>query len=249
MSASRLSFAATALLLAVSGATSALAEGPLDFLLRPLVETNPSASFPTREMNPRVPMSLTVRPRYSGLGGGTVFCVRMCDGRYFPIQRGMNVNPAKLCNSMCPASQTKLFAGSDISRAVAADGARYTAIEMAYRYRDENVENCTCNGRTSYGLVGMDASNDPTLRAGDLVATTTGLVRSVPASKLPPKNSNTDEVTSALPLGLRGRASESETSTEVVAAAPTAPEIAKPVTRASSPKRFHDMFAQRQRAR
>ena len=38
------------------------------------------------------------------------------------------------------------------------------------------VENCSCNGKTPFGLARVDVNADPTLRPGDVVATKTGLV-------------------------------------------------------------------------
>lgn len=105
-----------------------------------------------------------------------VFCVRVCDGRYFPIQRIRGVDPAKVCNSFCPAAQTRLFSGSGIDHAVANDGSRYASLPNAFAYRERTVENCTCNGRDAYGLVPMTTAADPTLRPGDIVATSDGFV-------------------------------------------------------------------------
>lgn len=113
--------------------------------------------------------------RSAGSGVSGVFCVRLCDGRYFPIQRG--ANPAQACNSFCPASQTKIFnGGSGIDSAVASDGTRYASLRNAFAYRERIVENCTCNGRDAYGLVTQNVAEDPTLRNGDIVATNDGFV-------------------------------------------------------------------------
>ena len=45
------------------------------------------------------------RPRYAG---GQAYCVRTCDGRYFPISASDNQSRAASCNSFCPASETKV---------------------------------------------------------------------------------------------------------------------------------------------
>jgi hypothetical protein len=113
--------------------------------------------------------------RSSG-GGGTAYCVRLCDGRYFPLQRNGDMSPAELCNSFCPTSQTKVFFGGDIDGARAHDGARYSTLPNAFVYRERLVSDCTCNGRTSYGLAALDPTRDPTLRAGDIIATKDGLL-------------------------------------------------------------------------
>ena len=46
--------------------------------------------------------------------GGIAYCVRLCDGRYFPIQRHSGVSSAQTCSSFCPASATKIYNGNGI---------------------------------------------------------------------------------------------------------------------------------------
>lgn len=104
------------------------------------------------------------------------FCVRTCDGHYFPVRAQANMSAAETCRAMCPASDTQLFAGSNIDYAVARDGSRYTNLDTAYAFRERVVDKCTCNGRTPFGLAQLDAINDPTLRPGDIVVTNNGLV-------------------------------------------------------------------------
>ncbi len=110
----------------------------------------------------------------TGYGGGQAFCVRLCDGRYFPLQPHPTASPSQLCSAFCPASQTRVFRGGEIQNAVGPDGARYAELKNAYLYRKTLVAGCTCNGKDSGGLVTLDASNDPTLRPGDTVATPEG---------------------------------------------------------------------------
>lgn len=104
------------------------------------------------------------------------FCVRTCDGRYFPVQARAGMSAAESCNSFCPAAQTKLYSGGSIENSVAGDGTRYEDLDTAFVYRERMVEGCSCNGKTPFGLARMDVNNDPTLRPGDVVATKTGLV-------------------------------------------------------------------------
>ena len=210
----------TAIVLGSLGAGPVRAEGFLEFLFGKFNDGAKSENFKSGVREPSFssfesrPTKWTVRSRAAGLSShGTVFCVRMCDGRYFPIQRSATAQPSKICNSLCPAAKTKVFAGSEISRAVAADGSNYSGIDHAFLYREQTVEDCTCNGVTSYGLVTMDAREDPTLRAGDLVATPAGLVR----SSAMPKNASqalavADDavITSSLPLGMRGKVAAKE---------------------------------------
>jgi hypothetical protein len=117
------------------------------------------------------------RPMTSAGGGsGPAFCVRTCDGRYFPLLvRGGSI-PAQMCQAFCPASPTRVFFGSSIDGAASGSGERYADSENAYAYRKEMKADCTCNGRSPAGLAPVDLTLDNSLRPGDVVATTNGLV-------------------------------------------------------------------------
>jgi len=108
-------------------------------------------------------------------GPAVSYCVRLCDGRFFPIQRSA-ATPVEICNSFCPASRTKIFSGSSIDHAVAHDGTRYADLANAFVYRNHLVPGCSCNGKDAFGLAPMKAADDPTLRQGDVVATQDGFV-------------------------------------------------------------------------
>jgi hypothetical protein len=104
------------------------------------------------------------------------YCVRLCDGRFFPIQKSSGADPIETCSNFCPAARTKVYAGSGIEQAVARDGSSYAKLDTAFVYRDKIVPNCTCNGRDAFGLVTTTAANDPTLRSGDIVASENGFM-------------------------------------------------------------------------
>jgi hypothetical protein len=104
------------------------------------------------------------------------FCVRTCDGRYFPVQAHAGMSAADACRSFCPASETRVYSGSDIDYATTSDGSRYADLPNAYRYRKQLVTGCTCDGRSAFGLAKVDVASDPTLRSGDVVATKSGLM-------------------------------------------------------------------------
>ena len=115
--------------------------------------------------------------RYSGSGGGgQAYCVRTCDGRYFPVPASDNASRATSCNKLCPASETKLFYGSSIDNAAADNGKSYSELPNAFRYRNELVADCTCNGKDQVGLAQVKIEDDPTLRKGDIVAGENGLL-------------------------------------------------------------------------
>ena len=138
----------------------------------------PYASEYPGEARQRAPRSYT--PRVSsgggGGGGGQAFCVRTCDGRYFPISASDSQSKAASCNSFCPASETKVYYGSTIDNASTDSGKQYTALPNAFKFRNELVVGCTCNGKDQIGLAPVKIENDPTLKRGDIVAGEQGLM-------------------------------------------------------------------------
>jgi len=115
-------------------------------------------------------------PAAAPSGRFTTYCVRTCDGRYFPLTARSGGTPAQMCQSFCPASQTKVFSGNSIDYAVGNMGERYVDTPNAFAYRKALKADCTCNGRDPAGLAPVDLSLDTTLRPGDIVATSNGLV-------------------------------------------------------------------------
>ncbi len=102
-------------------------------------------------------------------GTGGAFCVRSCDGRYFPVPASAGVSRAELCNQFCPASPTAVVYGSNIDNARTTEGRTYSALPNAFRFRTEMVAGCTCNGTDGLGLARVDINKDRTLRQGDIV--------------------------------------------------------------------------------
>lgn len=120
----------------------------------------------------------TPAPAPVAISGGrfTTYCVRSCDGRYFPLSSRGGSTPAQMCQAFCPASQTKVFSGNSIDYAVGNMGERYVDSPNAFAYRKALKADCTCNGRDPAGLAPVDLTLDTTLRPGDIVATANGLV-------------------------------------------------------------------------
>jgi hypothetical protein len=168
-------------LAAVPGA--AHAEGFLDFIFGGPQERPAPPSAP---VNTNVPPPVRVAPppleretlhRGSGSTGHSVaFCVRLCDGKNFPMEHHASATPVETCRAQCPASKTKVYFGTEIDGAVARDGARYANLDNAFLYRKQLVANCTCNGRDAFGLAPFEMTSDPTLRPGDIVVTKDGLM-------------------------------------------------------------------------
>jgi hypothetical protein len=157
----------------------ASAEGLFDFFFGGVQKQQPrqappQASFFADPLG--VSQQAAPPPRAVASGGsGPAFCVRSCDGRYFPLARG-NATPVQMCQAFCPASSTKVFFGSTIDGASSATGERYADSENAYGFRKALRADCTCNGRDPAGLAPVDLTLDSSLRAGDVIATTSGLV-------------------------------------------------------------------------
>lgn len=159
------------------------AEGLFDFLFggaqqqRPQREVPQANSYVDPFTGQQSAQPQYVPPTRSAAAGGSgpAFCVRSCDGKYFPLMRGL-ASPAQMCQAFCPASTTKVFFGSSIDSAYSQTGERYADSENAFAYRKALRADCTCNGREPAGLAPVDLTLDSSLKAGDVIATTDGLV-------------------------------------------------------------------------
>ena len=99
------------------------------------------------------------RSRY---GGGLAYCVRSCDGRYFPITGNDNQSRAENCKNLCPASETKVVYGSTIDNATKHVGATnqtisgVTVTNVAYTWDSATDDTSDVNFHTAEVL----GSND-----------------------------------------------------------------------------------------
>ncbi|KIZ44946.1 MULTISPECIES: DUF2865 domain-containing protein [Rhodopseudomonas] len=188
-SSSRIGWCAAAAVLLVAGASqSAHAEDFFSALFGGLVAPQHDyAPSPMRPMSyggesdisPDRPGSdrAVSTPRRSYSGGTQAYCVRSCDGRYFPLAATGGQSKAETCNSFCPASETNvIYGGGTIDNAVTKSGKRYSELPNAFKYRSEIVAGCTCNGKNQFGLAKIKIEDDPTVRKGDLVAEHDGLM-------------------------------------------------------------------------
>ena len=175
----RMAFAAALLIASPLGfaPSQSSAESLFEFFFggtRQQAHTAPQASFFSDAFGNNAQQAPSP-PRPIVAGSGPAFCVRSCDGRYFPLMRSA-ASPVQMCQAFCPASPTKVFFGTSIDNAYSPNGERYADSENAFAYRKALRADCTCNGRETIGLAPVDIALDSSLRPGDVVATTDGLV-------------------------------------------------------------------------
>lgn len=217
---------------------AASAEGLFDFLFGGIQKQQqqkapPQANFFADPFGQNQQPAPPPRPVASGYG--PAFCVRSCDGRYFPLTMRGGATPAQMCQAFCPASPTKVFFGSNIDGASSANGERYAESENAFAYRKAMRADCTCNGRDPAGLAPVDLTLDTSLRPGDVVATTSGLVA---YSGVRAGSGQTAEFTPVasypgLTADVRARLGEMKVapvSAEMISNDAPLPEVALPVT-------------------
>ena len=182
VSKGKMAMGGAAALIAVAIAPAAQAEDFLSALFGAFGAHRPQSSmtpmpYASEEGAAAASGSPTSHPRvYSNGGSSQAYCVRTCDGRYFPISTSGNQSRAASCNSFCPASETKVVYGSNIDTAIAEGGKPYSELPNAFRYREELVAGCTCNGKDPTGLAAVKIEDDPTLRKGDIIAGNSGLM-------------------------------------------------------------------------
>jgi Protein of unknown function (DUF2865) len=116
-----------------------------------------------------------------GSGGRVTYCVRTCDGFYFPIGSGSGSDnaDAAACNSLCPKAETKIYIGQiggDIDVARARDsGKRYAALGQAFSYRKSLDKTCSCTANGFGIATDFSVFRDGSLRVGDIVMTGKGM--------------------------------------------------------------------------
>lgn len=172
---------------AVAAAAALIGSMPLSVQAGDLLEAilgvfgaPPPAASPIQQVPPEVvsaPLRIIITPQSSRAFNGVAgYCVRLCDGRYFPLPRlASSVSPAKLCTALCPGSRTMVYWGAPINQARTSNGSRYSDLTTAFDYRKILAPNCTCNGNDIFGTAAISIRADITLRPGDVVVTENGV--------------------------------------------------------------------------
>ncbi len=137
-------------------------------------ETRPSTSgwmvTPQPLPSARAPLSATTQPSwiidgdgrwadgdlasaiFDLYGGYSTYCVRLCDGFYFPISHGVTSGQfprdAEACRRRCAFADARLFYRPRHSRSITAavdlSGRAYRSLANAFRYRRTMVNGCAC---------------------------------------------------------------------------------------------------------
>lgn len=176
---------AVLVLAAAVAATDARAEiDLLDFLFGP---DPPARSTPSRgggavrpryRPSPSRPASFRfMRPAASEItpSAGDGFCVRVCDGYFFPLIKSERATRQQSCEYACPSAPMAIYEGSTIEGARSRKGEPYTRLPTAFQFRDKPAQHCACSRPdTALAYYERIVRSDPTLRRGDVVIAANG---------------------------------------------------------------------------
>ncbi len=211
------------------------AQGLLEFLFGPDPAPQQAAPRP-RESAPgrRVKAQASGGPRSGagfasdpGVGG---FCVRTCDGYFFPLIKSMRATRQQSCELACPSASMDIYDGSSIETARNHKGQRYSALPRAFAYRGGASGDCVCNDpRSSQAYFERAGKDDPTLQNGDIFVDADGAFV-YGGSKLVPLGEASfvsTNLRNRLRAMLRRSPAPTPTLTGTIAPAPSALEIPK----------------------
>lgn len=106
---------------------------------------------------------------------GDGYCVRACDGYYFPLIKSSLISGQRACEFACPSGRVQLYEGASIEEARNAKGERYSALPAAFSFREKATAGCSCSDLSASQNDALRLSmEDPTLRSGDVVVGETG---------------------------------------------------------------------------
>jgi Protein of unknown function (DUF2865) len=129
------------------------------------------------------------------------YCVRLCDGFFFPVVTLKNTSDDKvlqeeICASFCPGTPTAFYRSyGSINSAVNANYTPYVRLETAFAYRKKISNSCSCKTTTALGLNNLKYSHDFTLRKGDILNQEAAPIMFIGASHFPYKRDNFENVT------------------------------------------------------
>ncbi|MDP2801217.1 MAG: DUF2865 domain-containing protein [Phreatobacter sp.] len=187
------------------------------------------------------------------VGGPRAYCVRTCDGFFFPMgpatTGGAQQAQQQSCASMCPGAEVALYSVSrqgSIEDAVNARGQTYAALRTAFRFRQGLERTCSCQGAAANGLARLPITHDVTLRAGDVVVTETGVQVFRGATRFPyqPQDFVAARSYGRLPADVRRRVEEIQAGIQAGDSGAAAPVGRLPrATRAAAAGQTRDVAA------
>lgn len=187
------------------------------------------------------------------VGGPRAFCVRTCDGFFFPMgpatSGGARQAQQESCTAMCPGAEVALYSVSrqgSIEEAVNARGQTYAALRTAFRFRQGLERACSCQGAAANGLARLPITHDVTLRAGDVVVTETGVQVFRGATRFPyqPRDFVAARTYGRLPADVRRRVDEIQAGIQAGDSGLSAPVGRLPRSaRAAAAERSRDVAA------
>ena len=104
------------------------------------------------------------------LGNATEFCVRTCDGYFFPLIKSAQQTKQASCEYACPSAPVAYYHGASIESARNLSGEKYTSLPTAFRFREKVSPGCTCHPPEESQQHSLKiVKNDPTAHSGDIV--------------------------------------------------------------------------------
>lgn len=98
------------------------------------------------------------------------YCVRTCDGYFFPLIKSARATRQQSCNFACPSATVEIYDGSSIESSRSARGQTYKALMDSLAGRTEASARCSCNDPLTSAAHSREAARtDPTLQTGDFV--------------------------------------------------------------------------------
>jgi hypothetical protein len=152
----------------------------------------------------------------------------LCDGFFFPVPASPapSADTEGVCRALCPSAGVALYvlpANSDrIEDAANVRGEPYSALPAAFRYRLAAAPACGCRRA---GEPGLAYWRDPTLKSGDAVMTSDGIVVFRGAAGDAPYGAEAFTPIDSAPLGATRRADFGALKPAI---APDAPESDAP---------------------
>ncbi len=87
--------------------------------------------------------------RRQTFGGSMYVCVRTCDGSFFPLpySGASGASLEDVCQALCPNTAVELYTmpfGGTIDEGASATGARYSALQNAFKFQQTYDPTCSC---------------------------------------------------------------------------------------------------------